>query len=163
MERTHRYKVVTGKHAGKVVEGFHIGHMLYPDQIAIEKMEHEQVMSLYTTNKDGFWCPELAEKIDFESKISSANVGEVVDYGNVHDLVITFDKYNKEIFVDDILYAAVKNAVRRVKVTKITKTATFALYGILQRKLTVTDLDTGKTLTINESRDTILDRNGETS
>lgn len=151
----HRYKVITGKFAGQVVSGFQIGVQAYLDQIKKENMDHAQVMALYTSNKEGFWAPEFNEKIEFEKRIDSNSVGEVVDYGNVQDLVIPFDKYNNEISVGDELYAAVKNAVRRVKVTKIAKKATFASYGVLLRKLTVTDLDTNQTLTINQSRDTV--------
>ena len=153
--RTHRYKIITGQFAGRVVDGFQIGVFAYPDQIQIENLDHTQVTALYQTNKEGFWYPEEQVKIEFEKRIDSNSVGTVVDYGNVQDLVIPFDKYNQEIFVGDELYVASKNAVRRVTVTKIAPKATFASYGILIRKLTVKDLDDGQTLVINESRDTI--------
>ena len=152
--RTHRYRIVTGPHAGRVVEGFQIGYTAYPDQVAIEKLSHVQVMDLYQTNKEGFWIPGDNVKIDFENRIDSRSITTVVNYGNVEDLVITFDKYNQEIFVGDELYAASKNAVRRVKVTKIADKPVWTSNGI-QRKLTVKDVDDGQTLVINESRDTV--------
>ena len=151
----HRYKVITGKFAGQTIEAYGIGYMAYPDQIKNENMNHEAVMNLYKVNREGVWYEAAAEKIEFERRIDSTSVGTVVDYGNIQDLVITFDKYNNEIFVGDELYAAVKNAVRRVKVTKIAPKATFASGGVLIRKITVVDLDSGQTLTINQSRDTV--------
>ncbi len=153
--RTHRYQIVTGPFAGRVVDGFPLGIQLYPDQIAIEKPTPDQVQDMWRNNPEGFWYPEEKVKIVFENRIDSRAVDTVVDYGNVQDLVITFDKYNQEIFVGDELYVASKNAVRRVTVTKIAPKATFASYGILIRKLTVKDLDDGQTLVINESRDTV--------
>ncbi len=151
----HRYKVITGKFAGQVVDGYQIGVQDYLDQIKTENMPHPQVMELYSRNKEGFWNIEAGEKIEFERRIDSTAVGAVVDYGNVQDLVIPFDKYNKEIFVGDTLFIASKNAVRRAVVTKIAPKATFASGGVLIRKLTVKDLDDDQTLTINQSRDTI--------
>ena len=153
MNPTHRYKIITGQFAGRVVDGFVIGIQDYPDQFKTENLTPDQVTALWQTNKEGFWYPEANVKIPFENRIQT--VDQVVDYGNVQDLVIPFDKYNQEIFVGDTLYVASKNAVRLATVTKIAPKATMASYGILIRKITVKDVDDGQTLVINQSRDTI--------
>lgn len=155
MTRTHRFHITTGPFAGRTVDGFVIGVMNYPDQIAKESLTPDQVTNLYQINKEGFWYPEENIKIEFEGRLNSNTINTVADYGNVQDLVIPFDKYNQEIFVGDELYIASKNAVRKATVTKIAPKVTFASYGILIRKITVKDVDDGQTLVINQSRDTI--------
>ena len=147
-----RYKIISGPFAGRVVEGFEIGVRAYPSQIDEGYLTHDQIMNLHKYNRDGFWYPEENIKIEFENHIE---IGMVADYGNVHDLVINYDRYNQEIFVGDELFIASKNVVRRAVVTKIAQKVTMASNGVLIRKITVKDVDDGQTLTINESRDTI--------
>jgi hypothetical protein len=140
-----RYKILTGEHAGKIVEGYGCNARPFvpcPD-------------SMIDVSKygDGVWFPSLNLRLKQEYDYASGRTG-CGKYVNYENLVVPFDKYGKEIFVGDKLYIASSKEVKLVEVVKFGSEYHVGC-GWMQRKLTVKDLDTNKTLTINVPAHTI--------
>lgn len=135
-----RYLIKTGEFAGQVFDGEQCFARATPDS--------EPNPTIFG---EGIWIPQLSLRFPKIRDASSSEWGHSEHY---QDLVIPFDKYGKEIFEGSSLYASVKNEVREVKVVKINEVY-HAGYGHITRKLRVTDVDTGKTLTLSEPAHTI--------
>lgn len=109
------------------------------------------------TRRQGIWIPTLNAKLADNVRIQHS---DITDLGIVHDaytdLVMPFDRENREIHVGDRLYIAVKNDVRRATVTKIAARPQYVSSTGYTRKLSVVD-ESGQKLTINSGRSTIKD------
>lgn len=159
----HRYRVISGAYAGTTADGVQIGVQDYLDQFVIEGFNHEQIKAKLKERADrgegeGIWLLDLKVAIHpTATRPPIVSIDEEgVNYSNTYiDLAVPFDRYGREIMVGDELYAAVKNEVRIVRVTKIAKKPYMANYGIIHRKLTVVDDIEGQTLTINDPRSTV--------
>lgn len=150
-----RFKVLVGSLVNEIHEGIEIGYQRYPEQFMIEDFNHEQYMKQHETEREGIWLLEPQIKIENTDPRNVTITEEGVNYSNNYmDLCVPFDRYGTEISVGDCLYAAVKNEVRKVKVTKIAKKPFYGNYGMMRRKLTVVD-DDNQTLTINDHYTTI--------
>ena len=157
--KLYSYLVQQGPHAGKVIDAFHIGFQAYPDQIKLENIEFTKpVDKNFYARGQGVWCDALQER--FLLQPDHAHVPPVisdagVDHGDLLDLCVTRDRNNQEVAVGDWLYVSSSGAVRLAQVMKIAKRPYFMGYSTYVRKLTVRDHEAEKTLTINNSRDTI--------
>lgn len=149
-----RFRVLVGFIAHQVYDGFEIGIQRYPDQFKLENLTYEQIMKMHQTDHSGIWLSELNTKIEHTDPRNVTITDEGVNYSNNYiDLCVPFDRNGTEISVGDYLYAAVRNEVRKVKVTKIAKKP-FHATGAMVRKLTVVD-EEQQTLTINYPYSTV--------
>ena len=161
----HRYKVLTGYHAGLVSDGQRIGYQDFPDQFV--NMTNDQIMQQQRTMRaagvyEGIWLNELQMALHRPIPVTGVSQPKIeiteegVNYDNVYmDLCVPFDRYGNEIKEGDTIMIASKNEVRRAKVIKIAKRPFMASYGITNRKLTVRDEEEEQTLTINDPRATV--------
>lgn len=163
----HRYKVLSGEFAGLVSQGEQIGYQDYPDQFVVEKFDSHQVSAFVQTQTDkglynGIWLNEVSRPLYRPLPVQGVRAPKVeiteegVNYDDVFmDLCVPFDRYGNEIKEGDTLMIASKNEVRRVSVVTIAKKPYQAVYGIVNRKLTVRDDAENQTLTINDPRATV--------
>jgi len=138
-----RIKILTGQFAGGVYEAVGCNGRPHPD------IEYNS-----TTGPglgDGIYIVALGLRIKKEHNPNAKHCGHSLHY---EDLVIPFDRFDNEIFVGDKIHAAVGDECRRLVVKKI-GTEYHVGCGWMQRKLTCTDLDSGKTVTINKPARTI--------
>jgi hypothetical protein len=168
--RLHRYRVLSGPCAGMTSDGQQIGVQDRLNQIQELQQagaDSDQVMALIETLRkslyekgltEGIWLngPGCAVYRPLNRPPRVIITDEGVEYDGAYiDLCVPFDRNNREIFVGDILHAAVKNEVRQVEVKRIAAKPYMAGYGIMNRKLTVYDVAEDQTLTINDPRSTI--------
>jgi hypothetical protein len=111
-----RYLIKTGEFAGKVVEGQGCNARPFPDSTDVDSAKYG----------DGIYIPELGLRLKQERHGYTVKDGLTVptakhcaDFVNYEDLVVAFDKNGNELFVGDTVYAAIKNVVCLVKITKI--------------------------------------------
>jgi hypothetical protein len=162
MKRTylHRYRLLSGPHAGKVFEGEQIGYQDFPGQFDQEKIKGHDLWTALVNDKaksntEGVFLYGINQVVRRTSvrEDYKMEVGETVVYDEIYeDLVAPFDRYNDEIKVGDVVYVAVKNEVRTGEVVKIAPKVYMASYGVMQRKITVRDHTEQRTLVINDSR-----------
>lgn len=163
----HRYKVLSGTYSGLVTDGVQIGYQDYPDQFQKENMTFDQIRDIQKAKQDqglfeGIWLELVQQplyrpvrKLGTQPKVDITDEG--VTYNDIYmDLCVPFDRYGNEIHVGDTVMVASKNEVRRAVVTKIASKPNMASYGIMQRKLTVRDELEQQTLTIADSRATVV-------
>ena len=162
----HKYKILTGEHAGETHLGYQIGEQEYLDQITLEDLTYPDIISLrdrqYALNRcNGIWLiePEVAVycPVPVPGKPPKVEITtEGVNYDDVYmDLCVPYDRFNNEIQVGDQIYVASSNEVRLVRVERIANKPFHASYGIMNRKLTVHDGYEPQTLTINNPRATV--------
>lgn len=159
----HRFKILTGPLAGQVDDGFMIGSQDFPDQY--KSMDHESIVAHRNAafgqgRGEGVWLSTLGQAVYQVMQAQGSPIRSItadgMQYGNEYlDMNIPFDRNGDEIKVDDMLYVAVKNEVRLVKVVAIAAKPFMASYGIIHRKLTVYDADEDRKLTINDPGATI--------
>jgi hypothetical protein len=153
---THRYKILSGPMKGLVAEGVQIGFQDYPDQFVKEGWDSHTIVAKTSGKSESIWLTEQGVRIqrnDYRNTIFSE---EGVSYGDdFMDMCVPFDRFNKEIFVGDTIYVAVKNEVIPCIVEKIAKTPDAAGYGIVNRKLSVRPIEGGPIKTINDPRATV--------
>lgn len=111
-----RYLIKTGEHTGKVVEGQGCNARAFPNSPEVD----------YAKYGDGIYIPELSLRLKQERHGYVEKGGCMVptakhcaDFVNYEDLVVAFDKNGNELFVGDTVYAAIKNVVCLVKITKL--------------------------------------------
>lgn len=152
----HRYRVLSGAHAGEVHDGVQIGLQDYPDQFKTMTPEQVQAHIHAQTSKEGIWLTGPGVRVARNDHRNTTITNEGVSYGTDYmDLCVPFDRYGNEIAVGDTLMIASRNEVRRVQVVKIAVKPFMASYGIMNRKLTVYDSEEDQTLTINDPRATV--------
>lgn len=133
-----RYLIKTGVHAGKTIEG-------KPCVVG---------QSPAGWNLFGVEFPSVDMVLADEPIPHPLLAKHPQDTVHWESLAIPFDRYGQEIRVGDYLYVGVKNAVHQVRVLSIGEPY-HPGYGIVNRKLTCSDLDNNRTRTINTPGDTI--------
>lgn len=152
--RTHHHYLVRGQqHLGWSIGLWHTDAEYEYWRVG----EHDIDLWGDPTRRQGIWIPSLQIKLNDNIRINNS---DITDVGIVHDaytdLVTPFDRDNNEIHVGDRLYIAVKNDVRRARVTKIAARPQYVSSTGYTRKLSVVD-ESGQKLTINSGRSTIRD------
>ena len=134
MPKHSRYEIHTGPYAGQVLEGHQLRYRATPDGDADTE----------AGNPDTIPVAVVHIAADGQNHQPTAYT----------DLVAPFDRDNNPIEVGDTLYAAVAKEVVRVEVTKIGNKHHMG-YGWWTRKLRCRNLETGKTVTLNNPSSTI--------
>lgn len=130
-----RFLIKTGEHAGKIVEGQGCNARAYP------------TAPVDLSLGDGIWIHSLNLRIKQEYDQASGCTG-CGNYVHYKDLVIPFDKNGNELFVGDKIYFSSKNCVCIGEIKKFGVEYHVGC-GWMQRKMTVTDIHTKQTHTIN--------------
>lgn len=136
-----RYLIKTGEYQGQVFDGEGCNARPYPD--AIPDVSYG----------DGIYLNQIKLRIK-EQRLPQGQAKHCADFLDYEDLVIAFDRYGKEIFVGDSLYASIDKQVCKVTVLKI-GTVYHQGCGWMTRKLSIKNEDTGKKGNLNNPSGTI--------
>jgi hypothetical protein len=142
-----KYLILVGPLQGKVVMGRQIGYLLSPDDVDVRD------------TMVGIWVEEFSQKVCYEQHANIVITRQGAWYGDSFiDLCVTYDRLGNEIDIGDTIYFSSKNEVVRGIVEKIDVKATYANYGIINRKMKVRpiDNDCSKIKTVTNSTHTIL-------
>jgi hypothetical protein len=153
MKRTILIKVTVGEHSDETFEATELGCWSTPTEHDEKKAElstedfNAYVQHLWKLHGEGVYVEGIGRFIRGGTLTLSKEGSHHQEYIN---LCVSKDKYNKEIMVDDTMYASIKNAVEVVTVLKIADTPYHAGYGCIHRKIKVKRED-GTVMTINDS------------